>query len=56
MVYGELEHDVEPHNNDEGLEAEVHDGQVRDNVVLVGDEGVEVQVQDEQVEVEVHDG
>ena len=28
MVYGELEHDVEPHNNDEGLEAEVHDGQV----------------------------
>ena len=44
MVYGVLEHDVESHNNDEGLEAEVHDGQVRGNVVLVGDEGVEVQV------------
>ena len=46
MVYGVLEHDVESHNNDEGLEAEVHDGQVRGNVVLVGDEAVEVQVHD----------
>ena len=48
MVYGVL-----AHNNDEGLEAEVHDGEVRGNVVLVGDEVVEVQVHDEKVEVEV---
>ena len=44
MVYGVL-----AHNNDEGLEAEVHDGQVRGNVVLVGDKGVVVEVHDGQV-------